>query len=70
MPALRLAKGNVVNVASMTALVGQPRGAGYAAAKGGLVAFTRTLELGPEGIRVKSPSGWPAKKPSTSPTPG
>ncbi|MDZ4697530.1 MAG: SDR family oxidoreductase [Deltaproteobacteria bacterium] len=54
LPELRKHKGNVVNVSSMTGLVGQPKGAAYAAAKGGLIAFTRTLalEFGPEGIRI------------------
>lgn len=44
--------GRIVNIASIMAFVGRPSVHGYAAAKGGLVALTRTLavELAPHGI--------------------
>ena len=54
LPALRRARGAIVNVASMTALVGQDRGAAYVASKGALVSLTKALalELASDGIRV------------------
>jgi NAD(P)-dependent dehydrogenase (short-subunit alcohol dehydrogenase family) len=54
LPALRQSKGTIVFVASMTALVGQDRGAAYVASKGALVSLTKALaiELAPSGIRV------------------
>jgi L-fucose dehydrogenase len=54
LPALRRAKGVIVMVSSMTALVGQDRGAAYVASKGALVSMTKALalELAPDGIRV------------------
>jgi NAD(P)-dependent dehydrogenase (short-subunit alcohol dehydrogenase family) len=54
LPALRRSRGAIVNVASMTALVGQDRAAAYVASKGALVAMTRALalELAADGIRV------------------
>jgi NAD(P)-dependent dehydrogenase (short-subunit alcohol dehydrogenase family) len=54
LPALRRSKGNIVFVASMTALVGQDRGAAYVASKGALVSLTKALalELARAGIRV------------------
>ena len=53
-PALRRSRGVIVNVSSMTALVGQDRGAAYVASKGALVSMTKALalELAPDGIRV------------------
>ena len=52
--ALRRSRGVIVNVSSMTALVGQDRGAAYVASKGALVSMTKALalELAPDGIRV------------------
>jgi NAD(P)-dependent dehydrogenase (short-subunit alcohol dehydrogenase family) len=53
-PRLRETRGSIVSVSSMTGLVGQTRGAVYAATKGALISLTRALalELGPDGIRV------------------
>ncbi len=52
----RAGGGSIINVSSMSALVGTPRRAAYAASKGALDAATRSLamELGPRGIRVNS----------------
>jgi NAD(P)-dependent dehydrogenase (short-subunit alcohol dehydrogenase family) len=54
LPALRRSRGVIVNVSSMTALVGQDQGAAYVASKGALVSLTRALalELAADGIRV------------------
>lgn len=51
---LKASRGTIVNVSSMTALVGQPRGVAYTASKGALIALTKALalELAPAGIRV------------------
>ncbi len=48
--------GAVINVSSVSAMVGTPRRAAYAATKGAINAATRSLamELGPHGIRVNS----------------
>ncbi len=53
---LKQGRGAMVNVASLTAFHGAVGQANYAAAKGGMVAFTRTLarELAPRGIRVNA----------------
>jgi NAD(P)-dependent dehydrogenase (short-subunit alcohol dehydrogenase family) len=47
-------QGSVVNVASVSALVGQDAAAAYVASKGGVVSLTRALavELAPLGVRV------------------
>jgi 3-oxoacyl-[acyl-carrier protein] reductase len=47
-------RGAIVNVGSIAALRASPGQSGYAAAKAGLVAFTRTLaaEVAPSGVRV------------------
>jgi 3-oxoacyl-[acyl-carrier protein] reductase len=46
--------GAIVNIASINGLRGKAGQANYSAAKGGLIALTRTLarELGPSGVRV------------------
>ncbi len=56
-PALRLTRGAIVNVASMIALVGGPPGtAAYASASGAMVQMSRmmALELANDGIRVNT----------------
>jgi NAD(P)-dependent dehydrogenase (short-subunit alcohol dehydrogenase family) len=47
-------KGKIVNIASVAGMVGQATTADYAAAKGGIIAFTKSLakELAPYGINV------------------
>ncbi len=49
-------RGSIINVASISGLVGVAGQANYAASKGGLIAFTRALaaELAPKGVRVNA----------------
>ena len=56
-PALaRAGRGSIVNLSSTAGLHGYPLRSPYAAAKWGVIGFTRTLamELGPAGIRVNA----------------
>ena len=48
--------GVIINVASIAGLIGTPGQTNYAASKGGLLAFTRSLaaDLGGKGIRVNA----------------
>ena len=54
MPHLIKTGGSIVNVSSLVGLQGQPEAVAYAAAKGGVVAMTKTLALdfAPQGVRV------------------
>lgn len=53
---LKSGGGSIINTASILGLVGLPQVAGYAAAKGGIVALTRVaaLECATQGIRVNA----------------
>ena len=61
MPALREAKGCIVNIASMAALRFTVPHVAYAASKAGVVAFTRDLavELAPDRVRVNAVAPGP-----------
>lgn len=56
LPALKAARGAVVNISSKTAVTGQGGTSGYAAAKGAQLALARewAVELLPYGIRVNA----------------
>lgn len=64
LPHLRAAGGgSIVNLASIAALVGRPRNAAYAAAKGAILALSRQMavDLAPEGIRVNVVAPGPVR---------
>lgn len=54
LPHLKAAKGNVVTVASISGLQGQPYNSAYCASKGGVLLLMRSLavELAGDGVRV------------------
>ncbi len=56
LPHLRKTRGSIVNISSMTAVLGQDRSSAYAASKGAQLSLTKALavELGREGIRVNA----------------
>ncbi|MCA9088120.1 MAG: glucose 1-dehydrogenase [Planctomycetaceae bacterium] len=55
-PHLRKTRGTIINVSSMTAVLGQEHSTAYAASKGAQLSLTKSLaiELGKEGIRVNA----------------
>lgn len=70
LPALRDAQGAIVNIASSRVLQSEPHTEAYAAAKGGIVAFTHALAIseGPD-VRVNAVSpGWIATDAWRKPT--
>ncbi len=56
LPHLRKTRGTIVNISSMTAVLGQDRAAAYAASKGAQLSFTKALaiETGAYGVRVNA----------------
>jgi L-fucose dehydrogenase len=56
LPALKRAKGSIVNISSKTAVTGQGNTSGYVAAKAAILGLTRewAVELLPDGIRVNA----------------
>lgn len=56
LPALKISRGTIVNIASKTAVTGQGGTSGYASSKGAILALTRewAVELLPYGIRVNA----------------
>lgn len=56
LPALKVTRGSIVNIASKTAVTGQGGTSGYVAAKGAILGLTRewAVELLPYGIRVNA----------------
>lgn len=56
LPHLRRTKGTIINISSMTAVLGQDCSSAYAATKGAQLSLTKALavELGPQGIRVNA----------------
>ncbi|MBW2271924.1 MAG: SDR family oxidoreductase [Deltaproteobacteria bacterium] len=67
-PHLLESKGNIVNMSSTSALRGNPWTAAYAAAKGGVLSFTRGLavEYGKQGLRSNSVCPGSVSTPITS----
>jgi len=55
-PHLRVTRGTIVNISSMTAVLGQEQSAAYSASKGAQLSLTKALalELGRDGIRVNA----------------
>lgn len=73
LPCLRAAGGgSIVNLASVTALVGRPNLAAYSAAKGGIIAFSRQLafDAGPDNVRVNVLVPGSVRTPLTAPVYG
>ena len=70
LPHLRAAGGgSIVNLASTAALLARPHLAGYAAAKGGIIAFSRqfALEAGADNVRVNAIAPGSVRTPMTRP---
>ena len=55
-PMMKQRSGKIINIASVIGLMGNPGQANYAASKGGVISFTKTMakELGSRNIRVNA----------------
>lgn len=55
-PHLRKTQGSIINISSMTAILGQEHATAYAASKAAQIGFTKSLaiELGPDNVRVNA----------------
>ncbi len=58
LPHLRKTKGNIINMSSLVAVMGQPGATTYVATKGGITSFTKALAIdeAAHGVRVNSVS--------------
>ena len=58
LPCLRQTKGNIINMSSLVAAIGQRHATTYVATKGAITAFTKALAVdeAPNGVRVNSVS--------------
>ncbi len=58
LPHLRRSRGNIINIASLVATIGQRHSATYVATKGAITALTKALAIdeAPHGVRVNSVS--------------
>jgi NAD(P)-dependent dehydrogenase (short-subunit alcohol dehydrogenase family) len=58
LPYLRQSKGNIINMSSLVAAIGQRHATTYVATKGAITAFTKALAVdeAPNGVRVNSVS--------------
>src|SRR5712664_354178 len=58
LPHLRQTKGNIINMASLVASIGQRHATTYVATKGAITAFTKALAVdeAPNGVRINSVS--------------
>jgi NAD(P)-dependent dehydrogenase (short-subunit alcohol dehydrogenase family) len=56
LPFLRRSRGTIINISSMTAVLGQKNSAAYAASKGAQLSFTKALalEVAADGVRVNA----------------
>ena len=70
LPAIREAKGSIINIASIAAYAGQGGSLGYSPSKGAIKMFTQSLaqELAPVGVRVNALAPGVIETPMTAAT--
>ena len=70
LPAIKVTKGSIVNVASIAAYAGQGASLGYSPSKGAIKMFTQSLaqELAPVGVRVNALAPGVIETPMTAAT--
>jgi len=69
-PAIKVTKGSIINIASIAAYAGQGGSLGYSPSKGAIKMFTQSLaqELAPFGVRVNALAPGVIETPMTAPT--